>query len=99
MERNSQPVAAAPAPLLSVTDGILLTAGMIIGALIFKAPSTVAGATSGAGEFLLAWLLGGVVSLCGALVYAELAARHPDTGGEYVFLMRGWGRGVAFVFA
>src|SRR6185369_1350289 len=39
------------------------------------------------------------VSLCGALVYAELAARHPDTGGEYVFLLRGWGKGVAFVFA
>ena len=39
------------------------------------------------------------MSLCGALVYAELASRHPDTGGEYVFLMRGWGRGVAFLFA
>jgi APA family basic amino acid/polyamine antiporter len=88
-----------PRQLLSVTDGVLLTAGMIIGALIFKAPSTVAGATGGAGQFLFAWLLGGLVSLCGALVYAELAARHPDTGGEYVFLMRGWGRGVAFLFA
>jgi amino acid transporter len=88
-----------PKQLLSVADGVLLTAGMIIGALIFKAPSTVAGATSGAGMFLFAWLFGGLVSLCGALVYAELAARHPDTGGEYVFLMRGWGRGVAFVFA
>jgi amino acid transporter len=88
-----------PKELLSVTDGVLLTAGMIIGALIFKAPSTVAGATGGAGQFLFAWLLGGVVSLCGALVYAELASRHPDTGGEYVFLMRGWGRGVAFLFA
>src|SRR3954468_11009719 len=88
-----------PKEILSVTDGIFLTVGMIIGALIFKAPSTVAGATSGPGEFLLAWLLGGAVSLCGALVYAELAARHPDTGGEYVFLTRGFGRGVAFLFA
>jgi amino acid transporter len=40
-----------------------------------------------------------VVSLCGALVYAELATRHPETGGEYAFLSRGLGRGVAFVFA
>ena len=88
-----------PKQLLSVTDGVLLTAGMIIGALIFKAPSTVAGATGGAGQFLFAWLLGGVVSLCGALVYAELASRHPDTGGEYVFLMRGWGPGIGFLFA
>jgi len=89
----------APRPLLSVADGVFLTAGMIIGALIFKAPSMVAGATSGPGTFLLAWLFGGVVSLCGALVYAELASRYPDTGGEYSFLARGWGKGVAFLFA
>jgi APA family basic amino acid/polyamine antiporter len=97
--QNAVGAQARPKQLLSVTDGVLLTAGMIIGALIFKAPSTVAGATGGAGQFLFAWLLGGLVSLCGALVYAELASRHPDTGGEYVFLMRGWGRGVAFLFA
>ena len=88
-----------PQQLLTVADGIFLTVGMILGALIFKAPSTVAGATSGTAQFLLAWLLGGAISLCGALVYAELASRHPDTGGEYVFLGRAWGRGMAFVFA
>jgi APA family basic amino acid/polyamine antiporter len=97
--QNTVGAQSRPKQLLSVTDGVLLTAGMIIGALIFKAPSTVAGATGGAGQFLFAWLLGGLVSLCGALVYAELASRHPDTGGEYVFLMKGWGRGVAFLFA
>ena len=97
MDRNASKV--APRQLLSVGDGAFLTIGMIVGALIFKAPSTVAGATSSTGEFLFAWLLGGLVSLCGALVYAELAARHPDTGGEYMFLTRGLGRGVAFVFA
>jgi basic amino acid/polyamine antiporter, APA family len=91
--------AVEPKQLLSVGDGIFLTIGMIVGALIFKAPSTVAGATSSNTEFLFAWLLGGLVSLCGALVYAELAARHPDVGGEYMFLRRGWGHGVAFVFA
>jgi amino acid transporter len=80
-----------PLELLSVGDGIFLTVGMIIGALIFKAPSTVAGATSGPAAFLLAWLLGGAISLCGALVYAELASRHPHTGGEYVFLSEGMG--------
>ncbi len=96
---DSDKNAVRPRQLLSVTDGVFLTVGMILGALIFKAPATVAGATSGVGEFLLAWLLGGAVSLCGALVYAELAARHPDTGGEYAFLTRGWGRGVGFVFA
>jgi amino acid transporter len=88
-----------PRQLLSVGDGVFLTAGMIIGALIFKAPSTVAGATTSSAQFLLAWLFGGLVSLCGALVYAELASRHPETGGEYAFLSRGWGKGVAFLFA
>ena len=88
-----------PLELLSVGDGIFLTVGMIIGALIFKAPSMVAGATNSPAQFLLAWLLGGAISLCGALVYAELASRHPHTGGEYVFLSEGMGRGVAFLFA
>src|SRR3954466_9585621 len=88
-----------PLELLSVGDGVFITVGMIIGALIFKAPSMVAGATSGPVSFLLAWLLGGAISLCGALVYAELAARYPHTGGEYAFLSEGFGRGVAFLFA
>jgi amino acid transporter len=99
MGGSAPAVSAAPRQLLSAADGIFLTVGMIIGALIFKAPSTVAGATSGPVEFLFTWLLGGAVSLCGALVYAELAGRHPDTGGEYVFLAGGLGEGVAFLFA
>ncbi|HLE66912.1 MAG TPA: APC family permease [Burkholderiales bacterium] len=90
---------AAPRALLSVPDGIFLTVGMVIGVGIFKLPSLVAGNTGSPAEFLSAWLLGGLVSLCGALVYAELASRHPETGGEYVFLMRGLGRGAAFLFA
>jgi basic amino acid/polyamine antiporter, APA family len=93
----NQPV--KPKQLLSLWDGIVLICGMVIGAGIFKAPSIVAGNTSSNLEFIAAWVLGGVVSLCGALVYAELAARYPETGGEYAFLSRGWGRGMAFVFA
>ena len=90
---------ARPKQLLSPADGIVLICGMVIGAGIFKAPSIVAGNVATNWQFIAAWVLGGVVSLCGALVYAELAARHPDTGGEYAFLSRGLGRGVAFVFA
>jgi amino acid transporter len=91
--------AGQPRTLLSVGDGVFLTVGMVIGVGIFKAPSIVAGNTSGGAEFLLAWLLGGVISLCGALVYAELSARHPETGGEYTFLSHGFGRGAGFLFA
>jgi amino acid transporter len=90
---------SSPRQLLSVTDGIFLAVGMVIGVGIFKAPSIVAGNTSGTAEFLFAWLLGGAISLCGALVYAELSARHPETGGEYAFLSHGLGRGASFLFA
>jgi basic amino acid/polyamine antiporter, APA family len=96
---DSHPSPIAPKQLLSVTDGIFLTVGMVIGVGIFKLPSMIAGNTSSVGEFLFAWLLGGAASLCGALVYAELASRHPETGGEYTFLARGLGRGAAFLFA
>ena len=88
-----------PKELLSVTDGTFLTIGMVVGVGIFKLPSMIAANTSSVGQFLFAWVLGGVISLCGALVYAELASRHPETGGEYTFLMRGLGRGAAFLFA
>jgi len=97
--RTVNSAVTAPKPLLSVFDGIVLICGMVIGVGIFKTPSIVAGNTAGAGGFMLAWLFGGFASLCGALVYAELAARYPETGGEYTYLSRGLGRGVAFVFA
>ena len=96
---SQQNHAVKPRQLLSLSDGIVLICGMVIGAGIFKAPSIVAANTDSNLWFIFAWVLGGVVSLCGALVYAELASRYPETGGEYVFLSRGLGRGVAFVFA
>ena len=101
MDSTSSQVSAgkgAPQTLLSVPDGMFLVVGMVIGVGIFKLPSLVAGNTTGDGQFLFAWLLGGLVSLCGALVYAELSSRHPETGGEYTFLLRGLGRGAAFLF-
>ena len=99
MARDASAVSSAPKQLLSLSDGIVLICGMVIGAGIFKAPSIVAASTSSDAEFLFAWILGGVVSVCGALVYAELASRYPETGGEYAYLARAFGRGAAFVFA
>ncbi|HYG54110.1 MAG TPA: APC family permease [Burkholderiales bacterium] len=96
MERNQ---AVRPKELLSVPDGVFLVAGMVIGIGIFKLPGLVAMNAASPTHFFLAWVVGGIACLCGALVYAELASRHPETGGEYVFLRRGLGEGVAFVFA
>ncbi|CAN0177845.1 unnamed protein product [Phaeothamnion confervicola] len=99
MDSHEKKVDAQPRQLLSVFDGVFLMVGMVIGVGIFKAPSVVAGSVASGTEFLLAWLAGGLISLAGALVYAELSARHPDTGGEYAFILRGLGRGTAFLFA
>jgi amino acid transporter len=92
-------VAAAPKALLTVPDGMLLIIGMVVGAGIFKAPSIVAGNVSDGMQFALLWIAGGIASLCGALVYAELSGRFPETGGEYRFLQRAYGSGASFVFA
>jgi len=89
----------APKQLLSVPDGIFLVAGMVIGIGIFKLPGLVAANAASASHFFLAWIVGGIACLCGALVYAELSSRYPETGGEYLFLRRGFGDGMAFVFA
>lgn len=90
---------AAPRPLLSVADGMMIVVGMVVGAGIFKSPSIVAGNVGSGLEFAIAWLFGGLASLCGALVYTELSGRFPETGGEYRFLERAYGRGASFVFA
>jgi APA family basic amino acid/polyamine antiporter len=77
----------------------MLIVGVVVGAGIFKAPSMVATMTGSPGWMFAAWLLGGVVSLVGALCYAELATAWPHAGGDYHFLHRAYGRSVAFLFA
>jgi amino acid transporter len=90
---------AAPKPTLSVADAVAIIVGIVIGAGIFKTPSLVAANTANELMFLLAWLLGGIISLIGALCYAELATTYPHAGGEYHFLNRSFGRDIAFLFA
>jgi APA family basic amino acid/polyamine antiporter len=72
--------------------------GVIIGSGIFATPLTIAGHVGSPLNIMLFWLAGGVLALCGAMTYAELAAMHPESGGVYVFLREGYGRCMAFVF-
>lgn len=88
-----------PRRTLSIWDASAITIGIVIGAGIFQSPSMVAGATGSVPLMLGMWILGGVLSLIGALTYAELAAAYPSTGGDYTFLTRAWGRHVSFLFA
>jgi len=72
--------------------------GIIIGSGIFRTPTSIAQQMGDPWLVLLLWLVGGVLSLFGALTYAELAVMYPQSGGVYVFLREGLGRCVAFVF-
>lgn len=58
----------------------------------------VAQNSSGSGNLLLLWLLGGILSLAGALCYAELSSTYPEQGGEYVYLNRAYGPWAGFLF-
>ena len=88
-----------PQRSLSVLDAIAMVMGIVIGAGIFAFPPMVASNVDGLGMFLAVWLAGGLISVVGALCYAELAATYPNTGGDYHFLMRAFGPGPAFLFA
>jgi basic amino acid/polyamine antiporter, APA family len=94
-----EPAPAAPRPVLSVFDAVMITVGIVIGAGIFKTPSMVAGVTGAVDWMLIAWVLGGVLSLIGALCYAELASSFPSAGGDYHFLSRAYGKDLSFFFA
>lgn len=72
--------------------------GIVVGAGIFRTPSLVAGGSSTPNEFLLAWVAGGLLSIIGALCYAELASTYPHPGGDYHFLERAFGRRLAFLY-
>lgn len=90
---------AAPRPTLGVLDAVAIIVGIVIGAGIFKAPSIVAGSVSTVQVFIALWFAGGVISLVGALCYAELGSAYPNAGGEYYFLTRAFGGRIGFVFA
>jgi basic amino acid/polyamine antiporter, APA family len=87
-----------PQPVIGLREAIALIVGIVIGAGIFKAPSMVAGMTGSAEWMFAAWILGGLMSLIGALCYAELATAYSHTGGDYHFLSRAYGRSVGFLF-
>ena len=67
------PASAGPLSLLRRRDAIAIIVGIVVGAGIFRTPSMVADVTGDAGWVLALWVAGGVISLIGALCYAELA--------------------------
>lgn len=76
---------------LSLLDATMLNVGSMIGSGIFIVPATVALYLHSPTEIMFAWIAGGLVSLCGALSFAELGAMMPYAGGQYVYLKRTYG--------
>src|SRR5712692_3374462 len=72
--------------------------GTTIGSGIFLVPHNVALRVGSVRAFLLVWILGGVLSLGGALSMAELGAATPEPGGVYVYLRQAYGRPFAFLY-
>src|SRR6202007_3295009 len=80
-------------------DLLFLFVGSVIGSGIFLTPGLIQRQVSGSvGWSLLVWVFGGVLSLLGALPYAELAAANPEAGGLYCYIRDGFGRLPAFLY-
>jgi len=83
---------------LGAFDATMLVMGGIIGSGIFVNPAEVARAVHTPFLIVGAWVLGGIVAMAGALVYAELAVRRPETGGQYAYLRDAFGPLPAFLY-
>jgi APA family basic amino acid/polyamine antiporter len=79
-------------------DATMLVMGGIIGAGIFVNPAEVARHVHSPGLIVGVWVLGGLIAMAGALVYAELADRRPDVGGQYAYLRDAFGQTPAFLY-
>ena len=76
---------------LGLFDCTMLVAGAMIGSGIFIVSAEIARDTGGAGWLLAVWIVAGLMTILGALCYAELAAMMPHAGGQYVFLREAYG--------
>ena len=83
---------------LSLFDSTSIIVGIIIGAGIYQMAPLIAQGAGSAWGVVAIWIVGGLLSLCGALSYAELATAYPLEGGDYVYLSKAYGRWAGFLF-
>ena len=88
----------APPRRLGAFTGIAIVIGIIIGSGIFRVPAITSQHLPSPGWILAVWVVGGLISLAGALSVSELSAMYPEAGGLYVYLREAFGPGAAFVF-
>ncbi len=97
---NNHLVSATPLRrVLGFRDLVLLIVGTVIGSGIFLVPGAVLrSAGNSISRALIVWIIGGILSLLGALTYGELSAMNPQSGGLYVYIRDCFGRFPAFLF-
>ena len=83
---------------LGLWSAIAVLVGSTIGSGIFRVPASVAARLQEPGLVIVAWVLGGIIALFGALTLAELAAALPRSGGVFAYLLEGFGQLPAFLF-
>ncbi|MGZ3723924.1 MAG: APC family permease, partial [Bdellovibrionales bacterium] len=83
---------------LGLKDATALVVGSIIGTGVFLKTAVMAQDTGSPALVLAAWLVAGILSLLGALSYAELGTLYPKAGGEYVYLREAWGPLTGFLY-
>src|SRR5579885_1345636 len=96
--QNTPAASRGLARKLGLFDATMIVMGGIIGSGIFVNPSVVARQVHTPFLILGAWLAGGAVALAGAFVYAELATRKPEVGGQYAYLREAFHPAVAFLY-
>ena len=84
--------------VIGLAGGIALIVGITIGSGIFRTPPTIAGLVPNPLVIMGLWFAFGLISICGALVVAELSSLLPQPGGVYVYLREAYGDAAAFVF-
>jgi len=83
---------------LGLFDSTMMMIGLVIGSGIYLTTGIMTQSLPSAGLILLVWIVGGLITLTGALTYAELGASMPDSGGQYVFLREAYGPLAGFLF-
>ncbi len=83
---------------LKLIDGIYLVAGSMIGSGIFIVSADIARTTAGGGWLLLSWVIAGLMTLLGALAFAELSGMFPKSGGQYIYLREAYNPFVSFLY-
>src|ERR1700761_9368737 len=91
-------MAIAPRRRLNTFDATMIVMGGIVGSGIFINPYVVALRVHTPFLILGVWLAGGVLAMLGAFIWAELATRLPDAGGQYLYLREAYHPAVAFVY-